>query len=207
MPGNPVGIGVVDAFRRNLAHLIDQQNAASGSMTGVPSGIIKIKTKEVSQTQADLTKSQWLEVFAKGVRAPAVLGENMDFTPISFNAQESQFIESRQMGIAETAFMFGLDPADVAASVGGQSLTYANLDSRNIDRITNSFGGWIRRIEEGLSSLLPGNQAAKLPVEKLLRTETKNRYEAYGLALTGGWMTVDEVRALENLAPLQVAAA
>jgi len=37
----------------------------------------------------------------------------------------------------------------------------------------------------------------------LLRGDTKSRYEAHNMALQGGWMNRNEVRAMENLNPVE----
>ena len=45
-------------------------------------------------------------------------------------------------------------------------------------------------------------QYAEFLPDALLATDTKSRYEAYQLGVLGGWLTVDEIRAKENLPAL-----
>jgi hypothetical protein len=42
----------------------------------------------------------------------------------------------------------------------------------------------------------------KFNVDGLLRGDIKARYEAYRIAIDGGWRNPDEVRALEDLPPI-----
>jgi phage portal protein BeeE len=42
----------------------------------------------------------------------------------------------------------------------------------------------------------------KFQVAALLRGDLKSRYEAYNIGRNGGWLSVDEIRAFEDLAPL-----
>jgi phage portal protein BeeE len=46
----------------------------------------------------------------------------------------------------------------------------------------------------------PRGTTMKIKTAGLERADTKSRYEAYTLGINGGWLTVEEVRALEDLA-------
>ena len=45
-------------------------------------------------------------------------------------------------------------------------------------------------------------QIAAFEYESLLKTDTASRYDAYAVALSNGFLTVDEVRDYENLDPM-----
>ena len=55
-----------------------------------------------------------------------------------------------------------------------------------------------------MNGLLPRGQYVKFNTGALLRTDLKTRYESYALALAGPqpWLTVDEVRELEDREPI-----
>lgn len=66
---------------------------------------------------------------------------------------------------------------------------------------------WLVRIEQTANrDLLSSDEKRRYyvqhTVEGLLRGDTKARYEAYGSAITDGWMNRNEVRRLENLNPI-----
>jgi phage portal protein BeeE len=61
---------------------------------------------------------------------------------------------------------------------------------------------WIRRIEAALDAQFPQGTEVKIITDGVLRADTSTRYQAYESALRSGWMTVDEVRALEDRPPL-----
>jgi hypothetical protein len=61
---------------------------------------------------------------------------------------------------------------------------------------------WIRRIEACLDAQFPAGTETKINTDSMLRADTATRYSAYSTALAGGWMTVDEIRALEDRPPL-----
>jgi phage portal protein BeeE len=65
-----------------------------------------------------------------------------------------------------------------------------------------SFMPWTSRIEAALSRVLPRTHLARFDYSPMLRTTLQDRYSAYKTGLEGGWITIEEVRALENLGPL-----
>jgi phage portal protein BeeE len=62
---------------------------------------------------------------------------------------------------------------------------------------------WASRIEQRLTDLLPRGQYAKFNFDALLRPDTKSRYDAHKVALDAGFLTVDEVREIEDLDPTE----
>ena len=62
---------------------------------------------------------------------------------------------------------------------------------------------WISRIEQRLSEYLPRGQYAKFNLDALLRPDTKTRYDAHKIAIDAGFLTVDEVREIEDLDPME----
>ncbi|WSA68470.1 phage portal protein [Streptomyces sp. NBC_01799] len=65
---------------------------------------------------------------------------------------------------------------------------------------------WCTRTPEPRRSLrtflLPPGEYRRFDVDARLRAKTKDRYEAYASAINNGFMSRDEVRALEDLPPL-----
>ena len=146
-----------------------------------------------------------------GKREPLVVGssgatgEPVTWTSLSINPNESQFIESRRLGVAEIARTFGVPP-EMVGGEAGNSLTYATVEGRALDFVRYSLTPWIVRLEDAIGDLLPRGQTVKFNVNALLRGTTKERYDAHAVALASGFMTIDEVRALEDLEPMPASA-
>lgn len=100
----------------------------------------------------------------------------------------------------DVALAFGI-PAYMLG-VPGDSSTYANVESRMIELRTFSLLPWERRIESTLDAQLARGTSLKIRSDALLRADTATRYAAYKTALETGWLTVNEVRELEDRAPL-----
>jgi phage portal protein BeeE len=69
--------------------------------------------------------------------------------------------------------------------------------------LKHSLEGHLVRIEKALTRLLPRPQFARFNRAAFLRSDTDGRFAAYQTALRNGWMSVNEVRALEDEAPIE----
>jgi len=203
--GGVRGIGVVTAMRQGIqtAADIDRYQGANFQQSSVPPAIIKVNRPEISESQATDIQQRWMARHGWGNRAPAVIPSSMDVQPMAWSPEDTQFLESKQLQAAEICWWFGIDPRILTLSASGQSLTYSNLESTYVDLQRMSMVPWTSRIEAALGRVLPRHHLAKFDFAPLLRTTLKERYAAYETALDGGWLTIEEVRALENLGPIE----
>jgi phage portal protein BeeE len=64
-------------------------------------------------------------------------------------------------------------------------------------------GSLIARLEAGLQRLIVGETTfIKFNVDSMLRPLTKERFDAYAVALNNGFLSLNEVRTLEDRAPI-----
>lgn len=202
-PQQPMGIGVVEQFRRGLGKALDEQNYAADTFRSgsVPAGIIDLDLPEVEQKQSDYVQSQWLGNHAGG-RAPAVLPNTMKFTPIQWSPLDMQFLQEQEHTIGEIAHMFNMDPTDLGAALAGASMTYANIEQRQQQRITDTYAPWMMRFEQEWSDLVPGKGLAKMCPRNLLRTDSKTEAEVQQLEIGNMVLTVAEARKIRGKKPL-----
>ena len=206
--GWPLGRGLIDTDADAIAMALALQSygARYFNASGVPAGVLKIHRPEVTQEQADNAKSAWLAKYS-GASTIAVLNELTDFTPVAFKPVDTQMIESRQFSLIEVALMWGIPPTKLGANVGGG--TYRNAQMEEIQNRNDAISPWTRLLEEAASNdLVPRGQHVEWDLSAFLQTDTLTQYQAYQLALGGPgpmsqWLLVDEVRARENLDPMQ----
>jgi phage portal protein BeeE len=171
----------------------------------MPTGILKIHRPEITQQQADQAKAAWIDKYG-GNPTVAVMNELTDFTPVSWNPVDSQMIESRQFSLIDAAQMFGLPPSKLGANVGGG--TYKNAEMEEIQARNDAIAPWLGLLGQAVSiDLLPRGQNALWDISASIRTDTLSQYQAYQTALggpgpTSQWLLVDEIRARENLDPM-----
>jgi HK97 family phage portal protein len=199
---NGHGRGVISEHGLDLGLAATLRTYSTGVFnTGVPAGYLKSTQPNMTAEQAAALKATWLAQHGGARKSIAVLNATTDFTPISISPVDAQLNAAREWSLRDVALAFGIQP--YMLGVPGDSSTYANVESRMIEFKTFTLNPWQRRIESALDAQLPRGTSLKIRTDGLLRADTSTRYAAYQTALTAGFMTVDEVRALENRAPLE----
>jgi len=202
-PQQPMGVGVVEQFRRALGKALDEQNYAADTFRSgsVPTGTITLDLPEVEQRQSDYVQAQWLTNHSGG-RVPAVLPNTMKFQPISWSPLDMDFLNQEAHTIGEIAHMFNMDPTDLGAALAGASMTYANIEQRQQQRITDTYAPWMLRFEQEWTDLIPGKGSAKLCPRNLLRTDSKTQAEVDQLEVGTSMRSTDELRKRDGRRPL-----
>lgn len=197
---NGHGRGVIDVHGLDLGLAATVRSYASGVFaSGVPAGYLKSSQPNMTAESAADLKAAWLKQHGGAQRSIAVLNATTDFTPVAISPVDAQLNTAREWSLRDTALAFGLPP--YMLGVPGDSSTYANVESRMIELRTFSLLPWQRRIESCLNAEFPRGTGLKIASDGLLRADTRSRYESYKIALETGFMTVDEVRALEDRQP------
>ena len=138
-----------------------------------------------------------------------LLEEGMKFQKIVIDPKASQSLESRQFNIPEIARWFNLPPhklKDLTKS------SFSNIESEQISFVTDSILPWLIRLEQNYNSQLltesdrqysgRGRLYFKHNVEGLLRADAAARGTYYREMFNIGAMSINEIRALEDLDPI-----
>jgi len=139
-----------------------------------------------------------------------LLEEGMKLEKLGIPPNDSQFLESRQFQIPEVARWFNLPPhklKDLTRS------SFSNIEQEQISFVTDSILPWLVRLEQNysLQLLTPtdkdlsgrGRYYFKHSVEGLLRGDAASRAAFYGPMLDRGVFSINEVRALEDMDPVE----
>lgn len=199
------GMGIVEQYRRHLKIPLHQQSYELNSFaTGaIPSAVVTLDVNKVDGDVAKQVQDDWIERHGAGNRKPAVVPKTMSIAPLSWSPEDAQFIEARQLSIAECAYMCGLNPGDIGAVIatGGTTLTYENLSVRQLARLVDSYSPLMQRIERVWTRLTPGANKVRGNPEALQRMSTAERYALRKLAQEIGIETAKESRELEGRPP------
>jgi HK97 family phage portal protein len=196
--GNVVGLSPIAHARQavGLGLAVEKFGAEFFGKGGIPVGVLSTPNR-VDQQLADIWRDRWK---ALG-RDIAVLGDGASFQPITISPEESQFLETTRANVATVARYFGVQSELVGGESGG-SLTYANVEQRALDFLQFGLAPWLVRLETAISALLSSTTTVKFNAGALVRTDLLTRYQAHESAIRAGWKTRNEVRDLEDLAPL-----
>jgi len=133
-----------------------------------------------------------------------VLEEGMQFAKVQMSSDELQFLESRRFDISEVARWFNVPLHRLAEHI---SQPRANMEQQGIEFVVYSLSPWIVRFEQTahrdlLRSEERGRFFCEMNVAGLLRGDLAARYKAYSVGRQWGWLSVNDIRALENMNPL-----
>ena len=165
-----------------------------------PSGYLTT-SGDIDQDQATQLKRRWIQTYGGLNREPAVLYGGLEWKPISVSPEESQFIETRKFQSAQIAALYRIPPHMVGDTDKNTSWG-TGIEEMGLGFVTFTLGPWLTRLEQAMSYLTPRGQYTKFNVGALLRGRAQDRYSAYATARQWGWMSVNDIRELEDLAPI-----
>jgi len=170
-----------------------------------PTGVLTVEGGAKGQEALNRIQETWQNRHGgvANMHKVAVVSGDIKFTPVGFSADDSQFLQQRELSAREVARCFRV-PAWVIDAPTGDSLTYANVAEQNRALATHSLRPWATRIERAISNdadLCPGGTYVQFDFDGLLRAASEQRAQQYTAALNPqtGWMQRAEVRELEDL--------
>lgn len=195
------GKGVIRFARESIGGAIatDQYGHDFFGSGAQPKGILESASLKTEDSR-DEFRRKWREVHTSP-NGPhvAIVSVGNKYTPISLPNNDSQFLETRRFNRETIATWYRLP-----AYMLGEKITHANIEQASIEFVIYSIFPWVRRWEEQCNfKLLSAQERRAFYFEHnfagLLRGDIASRYEAYQKALTMGFMSINEVRRLENM--------
>lgn len=134
----------------------------------------------------------------------AVLQQGMKYEQMSISPDDAQFVQTRALQIADICRIFKVPPTMIQDY--GRA-TWSNAEQADLAFVKHTVVPWLTRIEAALNTTLLSEDEQqtlffKFKVQGLLRGDNAGRAQFYNQGVTGGWMTRNEVRELEDLDPL-----
>ena len=127
----------------------------------------------------------------------------MEIHALSLSNKDSQWLESRQLSAAEICRYFGVPPQMIGVKMGA---TARDSAEQGLNFLKYTLTPLAARFELRANLSLIGDPEkyfTKFNLDAMERSVTKDRYEAHNMSLQGGWQTVNEVRSLEDLNPIE----
>jgi HK97 family phage portal protein len=195
VPGSPLGISPLERSGLiDLARKAQEFGADWYENSGVPSGLL-YADQELDAEQAERIRSSVSASWKK--RRPAVLGSGLRYESVSSNVEQSP-TETMRHTAREVARLFGVDPAMVGLGESGSSVVYQNREVMAQAFLVNTMNAELVLVQEVLTANLPKPQFARFSTGAFLRSDLQTRYASFATALAAGFLTVDEVRELED---------
>ncbi len=171
-----------------------------------PSGVLKHPggMATLSDPAIKRMKEDWQRIYAgQGQHEIAILEEGMEFQAIGIPPDDAQFLETRRFQIQEISRWFRVPPHKIADL---SRATFSNIEHQAIEFVVDTLVPWAMRLEQEANIKLFGLNRqtlfTKLNVASLLRGDQQSRYTAYSTGRQWGWLSVNDVRRLEDMNPL-----
>jgi HK97 family phage portal protein len=203
-PGAIRGISRVEALKEDFGLAIALRNYAArffgaGATT---QGIIEYPNKltaeqaKTLQEGFDARHRGWKRAHRTGI-----LSGGATYKATSVGNDQAQFIDSRRMAVEDVARAFNIPPH--LLGLPGTN-TYASVEQNNLAWVTHCLRPIIQKLESGFSPLMaryPGGETAfiRFNIDGLLRADINSRMSAYSTGLLSGFLTINDVRRLEDL--------
>lgn len=192
----------IQLHRENLGLAQAAQNYGSeyfgngGQMTGVLSSDQPLKSEQMEMLQKSWNGS----MTSAGTK---LLPFGFKYNRISIGPEEAQFIETRKFQAEEICRIFSVPPALVQLE---SQTTYNNVEQQNLMFARHTVAPWAKRIEQELASKLltmreARNHYFKFNLNDLSRGDMAARAQFYTQMLQNGVLTINEVRANEEMNP------
>ena len=210
--GNPLGGMSTLAFGARAFGLALAIDKAAGSTfkNGLrPSGVLTFD-KFLTVEQRDVIEKRLVEKFMGAMNSgrPMVLEGGTTWAQLGINPEDAQMLESRGFSVEEICRFFGTPPFMIGHSEKSTSWG-TGLKEQTLGFQKFALRRRAKRIEQSIEKqlLTPQDRAegivVEIAMEGLLRGASDERSTFYQSGLTNGWMTINEVRALENLPPVE----
>jgi HK97 family phage portal protein len=150
------------------------------------------------------------ELYGWGAKPPghgrvAVMSGDLTYAAIDPPLRESEFVQQRELSAREVARVMRV-PAWAIDAGSGDSMTYANVQQQGRALLDHCLRPWLVRIERAFSNdsdLCPGSTYMAFDTDALVRMDPDARSSYYERMVGMGALTVDEIRAAEDLPPLE----
>lgn len=172
-------------------------------------GVIQ-RPKEVTaikdQATIDSITDQWGNKFSgpDNARKVAMLQEGMTFQPVSLSNVDAEMISMYKLSGVDVARIYKI-PLPMVNDL--EKANYNTIEQLLIHFVVFALLPWAKRHEGAMMRdfLLDEDQGRyfiEFNLSGLMRGDQKSRYEAYAIGRQWGWLSVNDIRRLENMPPV-----
>lgn len=134
-----------------------------------------------------------------------ILEEGMDYQRLTMTSVDAQFIETRVQTLAEIGMYFGV-PLHLIGLNDKASSWGTGIEQMGIGFVTYTMQDWLTMWEQAIARDLIDEKEtdvyAKFNIAGLLKGDTSARYAAYATGKQWGWLSSNDIRALEDMNPI-----
>jgi HK97 family phage portal protein len=172
-----------------------------------PPGVIKYPGKLSEIGYKRLRDSFQEQQTGANRHKPAIFEEGGDYQAIAISPKDTMIIEARQFSRSQIASIFRVPLHKIGDLTRA---TFSNIEQQSIEFLTDSIRPRLVRIERRIQQDLldpldlgDGNEYfCEFLIDALLRGDQKSRYESYAVGRQWGWLSVNDIRRMDNMNPI-----
>lgn len=212
--GSPLGgMSTLSFGRRSFGMARSLERAASSTFSnGVRASGAFMSKREQPLTAEQMALAEKIitekYVGAQNAGRPLLLNSDMAWQAFSISPEDAQMLESRAFSVEEICRFFGVPPHMVGHTEKATSWG-TGLEQQTLGFQKFTLRRRLKRIEQALEKQLltardrSEGMRIEFNLEGLLRADSAARAKFYGDMSRIGAMTINEIRALENLPPVE----
>ena len=135
----------------------------------------------------------------------AILEEGLKWQDTSVGQEDAQYMLTRAFQVEEIGRWYRIP--SMMLNMSGANSTYASVEAYGLQFVIYTLFPWLVRWEKSLSMQLllereRGDYFFEHLMTAILRGDTTARFTAYGQGRQWGWLSVNDIRELENMNPI-----
>ena len=201
------GLSVLSHMRESLGLALSAEKASARLMKNgsFVSGTLEHPGKLSPEAYERLKESNEQYAGSDSAGKTRILEEGMSWNPVGMSAKDSQFLEQRDFQRYDIAMFFGVPPHMLGVTEKTTSWG-SGIEQQGIGFVTYTLNDWLKIWEEAIKRDLIAEREwdtldMRFFTQGLMRGDVKTRQGFYQSGLQWGWLSPDEVRALEDMNP------
>lgn len=204
--GGPEGCSLIELHRQTFdTGFVQDEHQRALYTNGANPKIAFATSQKLTETQAD----EWIERYearhrgARNSGKPVLLSDGVQVTPITVTAEDAQFLEQRQYNVADVERIFLLPPGTLQES-HTRPAADADMTHRYVRQTIQPLLTLIEQTLEADTDLFGVGSTLypEFQTGAILKADIQTRYEAYLAGRQAGWLSVNDIRAMENMPPI-----
>jgi len=205
MPGQLRGVSRIEQAKESLGlGLALEEYAAQFFGNGAYAGGVLEFPDKLSPEQRKEIRETWNSVHQGPRRAHRVgmLWGGGKFNPLTVDPSASQLVDQRKFAVEEVARIFRVPPFMLGVSENA-AMAFASIEQQQLFFRQHTIQPYVQIIEDHFQQLLENPSTfLKFNMSSIVRADLATRYSSYNTALLAGFMSVNDVRRLEDMGPV-----
>jgi HK97 family phage portal protein len=201
-----VGVSPITYHRETIGMAMAAQKYGAGffANSAQPTGILQAPSL-LSKEAASAIRASWDRNFNDNKRNYAILDQGMTWTAMGMSNTDAQYLETRNMQIREICRIYRVPPHKIQDLTNA---TFSNIEHQGLEYVTDCLSSIAVNWEQTLWRELLSMDERKdyffeFMLDALTRGDLAARYAAYATGRNWGWLSANDVRAIENMNPIE----